>query len=97
MVPTAFRAKFVSSESTFKPDIFKGKVLFCTGGGSGICKEMTYAMVSSHLLLPYSRSLVLNEFSLPQMKHGADATIVGRKSVHLSVFCSTRNYVYVGY
>lgn len=43
------------------------------------------------------RSLVLNEFSLPQMKHGADATIVGRKSVHLSVFCSTRNYVYVGY
>jgi len=31
--------------------------LFCTGGGSGICKGMTYAM----------------------MKHGANATIVGRK------------------
>ena len=25
----------------FKPDLFAGKVLFCTGGGSGICKGMT--------------------------------------------------------
>jgi len=57
MAPAAVRAKFANSESVFKPDIFKGKVLFCTGGGSGICKEMTYAM----------------------MKHGANATIVGRK------------------
>jgi hypothetical protein len=29
--------KFVPSTAVFKPDIFKGKVLFCTGGGSGIC------------------------------------------------------------
>jgi len=29
----------------FKPDIFKGKVLFCTGGGSGIGKAMTEAVV----------------------------------------------------
>ncbi|KAH7890348.1 hypothetical protein F5I97DRAFT_1834789 [Phlebopus sp. FC_14] len=34
-----------SSTDTFKPDLFKGKVLFCTGGGSGICKEMTKAMM----------------------------------------------------
>ncbi|KAG8221778.1 hypothetical protein J3R82DRAFT_2093 [Butyriboletus roseoflavus] len=27
-----------SSIDVFKPDIFKGKVLFCTGGGSGILK-----------------------------------------------------------
>jgi 2,4-dienoyl-CoA reductase [(3E)-enoyl-CoA-producing], peroxisomal len=35
-----------SSLSIFKEDIFKGKVLFCTGGGSGICREMTEAIVS---------------------------------------------------
>ena len=36
----------MSSTSVFKEDIFKGKVLFCTGGGSGICKAMTEAVVS---------------------------------------------------
>ncbi|GAK63196.1 NAD-binding protein [Moesziomyces antarcticus] len=30
----------------FRPDIFKGKVLFCTGGGSGICYEMTKTIMS---------------------------------------------------
>jgi len=35
----------VSSVDVFKQDIFKGKVLFCTGGGSGICKSMTEAMM----------------------------------------------------
>ncbi|PWN46788.1 NAD(P)-binding protein [Violaceomyces palustris] len=34
------------STSTFKDDIFKGKVLFCTGGGSGICYEMTKAIMT---------------------------------------------------
>ncbi|KAI6157163.1 hypothetical protein BKA82DRAFT_796756 [Pisolithus tinctorius] len=46
-----------SSVDVFKPDIFQGKVLFCTGGGSGICKVMVEAI----------------------MRHGANATIVGRK------------------
>ncbi|KAF9526792.1 2,4-dienoyl-CoA reductase [Crepidotus variabilis] len=45
------------SSSVFKEDIFHGKVLFCTGGGSGICRGMTEAI----------------------MRHGANATIVGRK------------------
>ncbi|CDO70294.1 hypothetical protein BN946_scf184603.g5 [Trametes cinnabarina] len=35
----------VDSTSVFKDDIFKGKVLFCTGGGSGICKAMTEAVM----------------------------------------------------
>lgn len=48
MAPAPVRARYTNSESVFKPDIFKGKVLFCTGGGSGICKEMTYAVVSSY-------------------------------------------------
>ncbi|KAG8973738.1 hypothetical protein FRB90_009877, partial [Tulasnella sp. 427] len=45
------------STAVFRDDIFKNKVLFCTGGGSGICKSMTEAI----------------------MRHGASATIVGRK------------------
>lgn len=45
MTQPVVRARFANSESVFKPDIFKGKVLFCTGGGSGICKEMTYAVM----------------------------------------------------
>jgi len=57
MAPSPVLARYASSESVFKSDIFKGKVLFCTGGGSGICKGMTYVV----------------------MKHGANATIVGRK------------------
>jgi peroxisomal 2,4-dienoyl-CoA reductase len=78
MAPSPVVARTANSESVFKPDIFKGKVLFCTGGGSGICKEMTYAVVSCH---PYSRPLLLISLPVPQMKHGANATIVGRKSV----------------
>lgn len=35
----------VDSTAVFKPDIFKGKVLFCTGGGSGICRAMTEAVM----------------------------------------------------
>jgi hypothetical protein len=38
-------APLASSIDVFRPDIFKGKVLFCTGGGSGICKSMTEAIV----------------------------------------------------
>ncbi|KAF8587472.1 2,4-dienoyl-CoA reductase [Ramaria rubella] len=45
-----------SSLSVFRDGIFNDKVLFCTGGGSGICKEMTEAV----------------------LRHGANATIVGR-------------------
>ncbi|KAI9457681.1 hypothetical protein HD554DRAFT_2141693 [Boletus coccyginus] len=38
-------APVASSIDVFRPDIFKGKVLFCTGGGSGICKSMTEAIM----------------------------------------------------
>ncbi|KZT68480.1 NAD(P)-binding protein [Daedalea quercina L-15889] len=57
MAPLAYVAPVVDSTAVFKNDIFKGKVLFCTGGGSGICKGMTEAV----------------------MRHGANATVVGRK------------------
>ncbi|EAU87146.1 2,4-dienoyl-CoA reductase [Coprinopsis cinerea okayama7 len=57
MAPQAYVQPIVASTSVFKTDLFNGKVLFCTGGGSGICKGMTEAM----------------------MRHGANATIVGRK------------------
>ncbi|TFK24597.1 2,4-dienoyl-CoA reductase [Coprinopsis marcescibilis] len=45
MAPTAYVQPLVQSTSVFKADLFKGKVLFCTGGGSGICKGMTESMM----------------------------------------------------
>lgn len=47
-------APVFDSTAVFKDNIFKGKVLFCTGGGSGICKGMTEAIVS-----PYHGARVL--------------------------------------
>ncbi|KAF8123850.1 hypothetical protein EV363DRAFT_1403505 [Boletus edulis] len=38
-------APVTSSIDVFRQDVFKGKVVFCTGGGSGICKSMTEAMM----------------------------------------------------
>ena len=58
MAPSPISARYTNSESVFKPDIFKGKALFCTGGGSGICKEMTYAMVRSYSCLRLRRALM---------------------------------------
>lgn len=46
MAPVAYVMPIVDSTTVFKADIFKGKVLFCTGGGSGICRGMTEAVVS---------------------------------------------------
>lgn len=42
-------APIVDSTAVFKADIFKGKVLFCTGGGSGICRGMTEGVVRASL------------------------------------------------
>ena len=59
----------------FKRDIFNGKVLFCTGGGSGIGKAMTEAVVSNLDLC----SRLSAHSDMVQMRHGANATIVGRQ------------------
>ena len=45
MAPSAHVLPVVDSTAVFKEDIFKGKVLFCTGGGSGICRGMTEAVM----------------------------------------------------
>ncbi|KAE9404847.1 2,4-dienoyl-CoA reductase [Gymnopus androsaceus JB14] len=45
MAPLPYAAPVVDSTAVFKEDIFKGKVLFCTGGGSGICRGMTEAVM----------------------------------------------------
>jgi len=45
MAPSAYVAPIINSTSSFKNDIFKGKVLFCTGGASGICRGMTEAIM----------------------------------------------------
>lgn len=53
MAPAPFVFPIVDSKTIFKDEIFKGKVLFCTGGGSGICKGMTEAVVRSGNLLSF--------------------------------------------
>jgi len=45
MEPKPFVAPTVDSTTVFKTNIFNGKVLLCTGGGSGICRGMTEAMM----------------------------------------------------
>jgi hypothetical protein len=37
--------------AVFQPGLFEGKVLFCTGGGSGICKVITEAIVRFFFLV----------------------------------------------
>lgn len=54
MATSAYVVPVVDSTTVFKDDLFKGKVLFCTGGGSGICKDMTRAMVRMIELAPES-------------------------------------------
>ncbi|WWD19584.1 hypothetical protein CI109_104045 [Kwoniella shandongensis] len=39
-------APIPDSKATFRPDLFKGKVLFCTGGRSGICYGIVETMMS---------------------------------------------------
>lgn len=46
----------VPSTTTFKDNIFAGKVLFCTGGGSGICNRMVEVRVREWRRLPMTRS-----------------------------------------
>lgn len=48
MSSKAYTQPLADSTSVFKDGLFDGKVLFCTGGGSGICKEMTRAVVFTH-------------------------------------------------
>ena len=45
MTSSRYVIPVVDSTTVFKLDIFKGKVLFCTGGGSGICRAMTEGVV----------------------------------------------------
>ncbi|PFH48164.1 hypothetical protein AMATHDRAFT_66110 [Amanita thiersii Skay4041] len=45
MAPSPYVFPVADSRTVFKDDIFKGKVVFCTGGGSGICKGMTESMM----------------------------------------------------
>ena len=55
MSPPPYEVPIVESTAIFKPDIFKGKVVFCTGGGSGICRGMTEAMVSKRNSVPQNQ------------------------------------------
>ena len=50
-------ASSVDTRQIFKDDIFKGKILLCSGGGSGICRDMTEG--NSLLLITSEGPLVL--------------------------------------
>ncbi|OCF61167.1 peroxisomal 2,4-dienoyl-CoA reductase [Kwoniella mangroviensis CBS 10435] len=43
---SAYKPQVSNSKYTFKHDLFKGKVLFCTGGRSGICYKIVETMMS---------------------------------------------------
>jgi len=45
MATTSYHHSPVKSTEVFRKDIFKGKVLFCTGGASGICKAITQSVM----------------------------------------------------
>ncbi len=45
MAPQRVIKPSVPTTQTFQKDLFKGKVLFCTGGRSGICYKMTEVMM----------------------------------------------------
>ncbi|KAJ3731421.1 hypothetical protein DFJ43DRAFT_1155663 [Lentinula guzmanii] len=45
MASHTYVATLKDSTTVFKNDIFQGKILFCTGGGSGICRGMTEAVM----------------------------------------------------
>ncbi|GJJ15761.1 hypothetical protein Clacol_010039 [Clathrus columnatus] len=64
-----------SSLAVFREDLFKGKVLFCTGGGSGICKDMTEAV------LRHGANAVIVGRKLERLNEAAKelATATGRK------------------
>jgi peroxisomal 2,4-dienoyl-CoA reductase len=65
---------FTISTDTFKPDLFKGKVLFCTGGESGQ-RSRTAQAHARHK----GRSGICYNITEAVMRHGANAVIVGRE------------------
>ncbi|PKI83437.1 2,4-dienoyl-CoA reductase [(2E)-enoyl-CoA-producing] [Malassezia vespertilionis] len=44
-MPEPFKRAAVPATSVFKPDLFKDKVVFVTGGGSGICYSVTETLM----------------------------------------------------
>ncbi|WVW86109.1 hypothetical protein I302_108149 [Kwoniella bestiolae CBS 10118] len=43
---SSYKSAVPNSKDTFRHDLFKGKVLFCTGGRSGICYKIVETMMS---------------------------------------------------
>ncbi len=78
-------APIVDSTAVFRSDIFKGKVLFCTGGGSGICRGMTEAVVwvnvFHHLDFTYLRRCVMGR--MPPLWAGSACTPLIQSSIYL--------------
>jgi len=78
-MPTDFHLS-APTTSIFKDDIFKGKVLFCTGGASGICYAQTLALMRHGAdAAIFGRRAELSKKSAKEL---SDAT--GRKCLGLS-------------
>lgn len=56
------------SPTIFQANIFEGRILFCTGGGSGICKEITGSLVSHSKLITISGSSSVASIDAPWCK-----------------------------
>lgn len=70
----------VTSDLVFRKDIFNGKVLFCTGGGSGICNRQVEAMMRRKFTLPG----YIYQWHFLNAIDGAKAAIVGRRKANIA-------------
>lgn len=50
------------SGNTFRADLYKGKVVVVSGGGTGICREMTRALMNRNPLSPSLLSTPLTDY-----------------------------------
>jgi len=70
-----------SSLDVFREGIFNGKVLFCTGGGSGICKEMTAAVLRHGANAAIvGRNIEKNTKAAEELSRGSGKAVIALKA-----------------
>ncbi|KAF8530681.1 hypothetical protein JB92DRAFT_2856909 [Gautieria morchelliformis] len=69
------------SQTVFQMDLFEGRVLFCTGGGSGICKEITASLMrhGAHAVI-IGRNLEKLEASAAELSESTGKTCIAAQA-----------------